>query len=68
MPTRRSGSLCWRRTGRNRDRLQEPAELQSEHPTVIIENETDVFEGGGGAPKRLALYHDRPEDDGTRQD
>ena len=39
-----------------RNRLQEPAELQSEQPTVLIENATDVFEGGGGAPKRLTVY------------
>ena len=39
-----------------RNRLQEPAELQSEQPTVIIENATDVFEGGGGAPNRLTVY------------
>jgi hypothetical protein len=37
-------------------RLQEPAELQSDHPGVIIENDTDVFESGGGAPKRLTVY------------
>ena len=39
-----------------RNRLQEPAELQSDQPTVIIENDTDVFESGGGAPKRLTVY------------
>ena len=39
-----------------RSRLQEPAELQSDEPTVIIENETDVFERGGGSPKRLTVY------------
>ena len=39
-----------------RSRLQEPAELQSDQPTVIIENDTDVFESGGGAPKRLTVY------------
>ena len=39
-----------------RNRLQETAELQSDQPSVIIENETDVFDGGGGAPKRLTVY------------
>jgi hypothetical protein len=39
-----------------RNRLQETAELQSDQPTVIIENETDAFESGGGAPKRLTVY------------
>jgi hypothetical protein len=39
-----------------RSRLQEPAELQSDHPSVIIENDTDVFESGGGEPKRLTVY------------
>ena len=39
-----------------RSRLQETAELQSDQPSVIIENETDVFDGNGGASKRLTVY------------
>ena len=39
-----------------RNRLQETAEIYQLQPSVIIENETDVFEGGGGSPKRLTVY------------
>ena len=39
-----------------RNRLQETAEIHSDQPSVIIENETDVFEGSGGSPKRLTVY------------
>ena len=39
-----------------RNRLQEPAEIHSDQPSVIIENETDVFEGSGGSPTRLIVY------------
>jgi hypothetical protein len=36
--------------------VQETAEIHSDQPSVIIENETDVFEGSGGSTKRLIVY------------
>jgi hypothetical protein len=39
-----------------RNRLQEPAEIHWLQPSVIIENETDVFDGSSGSPKRLTVY------------
>ena len=39
-----------------RNRLQETAEIHSDQPSVIIENETDVFEGSGGSTTRLIVY------------
>ena len=37
-------------------RLQEPAEIWTLQPTVLLENYADVFEGNGGTPKRLQVY------------
>lgn len=37
-------------------RLQEPAEIWTQEPTVLLENYADVFEGNGGTSKRLAVY------------
>jgi len=39
-----------------RNRLQEPAEIYTYQPSVIIENDSDVFEGNGGTPTRLPVY------------
>jgi len=39
-----------------RNRLQEPAEIYTDQPSVIIENDPDVFEGNGGTPTRLPVY------------
>jgi len=39
-----------------RNRLQEPAEIYTDQPSVIIENDSDVFEGNGGTPTRLPVY------------
>ena len=37
-------------------RLQETAEIWTVAPDAMIENVPDVFEGGGGTPKRLQVY------------
>ena len=37
-------------------RLQETAEIFTEQPTALLENNPDVFEGTSGAPKRLTVY------------
>ena len=39
-----------------RARLQEPAEIWTQEPSVLLENYSDVFEGNGGSPTRLAVY------------
>ena len=39
-----------------RARLQEPAEIWTQEPGVLLENYPDVFEGGGGTSKRLPIY------------
>jgi len=37
-------------------RLQEPAEIWTQEPGVLLENYPDVFVGGGGSQTRLAVY------------
>ena len=37
-------------------RLQEPAEIWTLQPGVLLENYADVFEGNGGTTKRLQVY------------
>ena len=37
-------------------RLQEPAEIWTQEPGVLLENYPDVFEGNGGTSKRLPVY------------
>jgi hypothetical protein len=39
-----------------RARLQEPAEIWTQEPGVLLENYPDVFAGGGGTSKRLPIY------------
>ena len=39
-----------------RSRLQETAEIATDQPDVMLENYPDVFEGNGGAAKRLPVY------------
>jgi hypothetical protein len=37
-------------------RLQETAEIWTQEPGVLLENYSDVFEGGGGSTKRMSVY------------
>jgi len=37
-------------------RLQEPAEISTDQPDVMLENYPDVFERNGGTSKRLTVY------------
>ena len=39
-----------------RDRLRETAEIWTDQPGVMLENDPDVFEGNGGTKKRLPVY------------
>ena len=39
-----------------KSRLQEPAEIWTLQPSVMLENYPDVFEGNGGTPTRLPVY------------
>ncbi|MEI6667094.1 MAG: hypothetical protein WCP29_02985 [Acidobacteriota bacterium] len=41
---------------RYRGRLQEPAEIVTDQPDVMLENSRDVFEGNGGRALRLPVY------------
>ena len=41
---------------RYRAQLQEPAKVFSIQPSVLLENDKDVFEGSGGAGERYAVY------------
>jgi hypothetical protein len=39
-----------------KSRSQEPAEIWTQEPGVLLENYPDVFEGNGGSPTRLPVY------------
>ena len=39
-----------------RDRLRETAEIWTDQPGVMLENDPDVFEGNGGTKMRLPVY------------